>query len=288
MKMIMKNKIQIWLKAAMILPFIVLSGCFPDEFEDNGLVDTDLDAAFTVVPDGSSPNYFTLKANANNYIMSKWELGDGSPAFIGDQEQLIFLPDAGTYNVTHYALGKGGYEESANSSLTVTTSDPIAGNIVVGGKLDTPDDISKWTVLNISASGTTWAFNDGKATVTGGGWNQQAFYQAINVIKDKKYGIDLIESSTSGVSNTWFEVYCSTTQPTQNNDYNAGGILRSINTWAGCGTGPFAGKISVVGCDHNVGEFTAPIDGVMYLVIKCGGENLNNGISVDNIEVRGK
>jgi hypothetical protein len=288
MNMIMKNKIQIWIKAAMILPFIVISGCFPDEFDDNGLVDTDLDASFVVVPDGSSPNYFTLKANANNYIMSKWELGDGAPAFVGDQEQLIFLPDAGTYDITHYAVGKGGYSESANTSLTVTLSDPNSGNIVVGGKFETADDISKWTVLNISASGTAWAFNSGKATVTGGGWNQQGFYQAINVIKDKTYKIDLVASSTTGVSNTWFEVFCSTTAPVQNNDYSAGGILRNINTWDGCGLSSFRGKISSVGCnaDKNKGTFTAEATGTMYLVIKCGGENLNAGISVDNIEVR--
>ena len=124
--------------------------------------------------------------------------------------------------------------------------------------------------------------------MTGGGWNQQGIYQTINVLKDKTYKIDLVAASTTGMSNTWFEVYCSTTAPTQGSDYNAGGILRNINTWDGCGTSAFSGKISVVGCnvDKNKGTFTPTADGVMYLVIKGGGEDLKGGISIDNIEVR--
>lgn len=288
MTTIMKMNIHTWLKTTLIVPIMLISACTPEEFDNNGLVDTSLDATFTVVPDGSSPNHFTLKANNNNYIMSKWNLGDGSPEFIGDQEQAIFLPDAGTYEITHYAIGKGGYSQSTTSELVVATSDPNSGNIVVGGKFDSADDISKWTVLNISASGTSWAFAGGKATVTGGGWNQQGIYQAISVLKGKTYKIDLVCSSTTGVSNTWFEVYCSTTAPTQNSDYSAGGILRNINTWDGCGTSTFAGKISTVGCnaDKNKGTFTAQENGTMYLVIKCGGENLSGGITIDNVEVR--
>jgi len=267
---------------------LTLTGCLPEDVGlGNGLSDTSLDASFTIVPDANSPNRFTLKASNTDYIMSKWELGDGSPAFIGKMEQEVFLPDAGTYTITHYAVGKGGFMATASQELTVETSDPNAGNIVLGGRLDSDEDIAQWTILQISPSGTSWTFADGKATVTGGGWNQQGFYQAIEVIKDKTYTIDMVVSSTSGVVNTWFEVFCSTTPPVQDNDYSADGIKRSVNTWAGCGTEPFAGKISVVGCGDNTGTFTAPVDGTMYLVIKCGGEDLKDGISVDNIEVRG-
>lgn len=285
----MKNKLK--KVSAILLCAITMSGCFPEDIGNgNGLMETSLDASFTVIPDDSSPNKFILKANATNYIMSKWDLGDGAPAFIGTMEQPIFLPDAGSYTITHYAVGKGGYMQSASSQLTIELSDPNSGNIVIGGKLDTPDDVSNWTVLNISASGTAWAFSNGKATVTGGGWNQQGFYQAINVIEGKTYKIDMVCSSTSGVSNTWFEVFCSTTAPVQNSDYSADGARRNINTWDGCGTSAFSGKISSVGCNDskNGGTFTATTTGIMYLVIKCGGENLNDGISVDNIEVRGQ
>jgi len=286
MNKVIKN---IHMKFGMMVLIILVSGCFPEEFADNGLADTSLDATFTIEP-GSTPNRFTLKANDDSYIMSKWDLGDGSPAFIGSHEQEIFIPDAGSYTITHYAVGKGGFQKTEALPLNVATADPNSGNIVLGGKLDTQSDIDAWTVLTISASGAAWEFSEGKAKVTGGGWNQQGFYQAINVVQDKTYKIDLVASSTSGVSNTWFEVYCSTTPPTQGNDYNAGGILRNINTWDGCGTSAFNGKVSVVGCnaDKNKGTFKATATGVMYLVVKCGGENLNNGISVDNLEVRGQ
>jgi hypothetical protein len=289
----MKNKSKIAMKRKILAVLclsaaLMFTGCLPEDVGlGNGLTETSLDASFTIVPDASSPNRFVLKASDASYIMSKWELGDGSPAFIGRMEQEIFLPDAGTYTITHYAVGKGGFTATASQELTVETADPNAGNIVLGARLDTEDDIAQWTILQISESGTSWTFEDGKATVTGGGYNQQGFYQPITVIKDKTYQIDMVVSSTSGVVNTWFEVFCSTTPPVQNNDYSADGIKRSVNTWAGCGTEPFAGKISVVGCGDNAGTFTAPVDGVMYLVIKCGGEDLKDGISVDNIEVRG-
>ncbi len=274
----------------MVTLVITLASCFPDDFTDNGLVDNSLDASFTVAPDPASPNRFVLKANATNFIMSKWELGDGSPAFIGNHEQQIFLPDAGSYTIRHYAIGKGGSEASETMPLTVATSDPNAGNIVLGGTLDSQEDIDKWSILTISASGAAWTFADGKATITGGDWNQQALYQAISVVKGKTYNIDMTCASASGVSDTWFEVFCSTTAPVQGNDYSAGGALRNINTWDGCGGSPFNGKISVVGCnaEKNSGTFTAADDGVMYLVIKCGGAALNSGISVDNIEIRGQ
>lgn len=282
----MKNNKLTILYCCMIL---MLSGCLPEDVGiGNGLTDTSLDAGFTIVPDNESPNRFVLKATNTSYIMSKWELGDGSPPFIGSMEQSIFLPDAGTYTITHYAVGKGGYAESTSQELIVETSDPNSGNIVLGGRLDTEDDIAQWTILNISPSGAAWVFEDGKATITADGYNQQGFYQAINVIKGKTYTIDMVCASTSGVFNTWFEVFASTTAPVQDNDYSADGAKRSINTWAGCGSDPFAGKISVIGCGDNSGTFTATDDGVMYLVIKSGGEDLKDGISVDNIEVRGQ
>lgn len=264
-----------------------LSGCLPEDVGiGNGLSDESLDAAFTIVPDGESPNRFVLKASNTDYILSKWELGDGSPAFIGGMEQEVFLPDAGTYTVTHHAVGKGGVAVSASQELIVETSDPNSGNIVLGGKLDTDEDIAQWTILNISASGASWTFENGTATITASGYNQQGFYQAINVVKDKTYSIDMICASTSGVSDTWFEVFASPVAPVQGNDYSEGGSRRSINTWAGCGSNPFAGKISSIGCADNAGTFTATEDGVIYLVIKSGGGDLKDGISVDNIEVR--
>jgi hypothetical protein len=270
----------------------VYMACQPDEFGDgNGLSDPSVSASFTVTKVEGKVNTYVLTANSKNVLGVKWDKGDGIGFGFGKTIDTVVYPDAGKYEVVLQAIGKGGITASSPAQeINVETSDPIAGNIVVGGKFETSDDISKWTVLNISASGTSWTFADGKATVTGGGWNQQGFYQTINVLSGKTYKIDLNASSTSGVSNTWFEVYCSTTPPVQNSDYNSGGIKRNINTWDGCGTAAFSGKVSTIGCNSskNGGTFTAAADGVMYLIIKCGGEDLKNGISVDNIEVRGQ
>ncbi|MFV5698856.1 hypothetical protein ACM55H_10850 [Flavobacterium sp. ZT3R17] len=265
-----------------------LGSCQSEDFADNGLLDANVDPAFTITPVAGSTNRFTLTAQTKNVLGSKWDLGDGAGMHLGKMTETIFLPDAGAYTITHGAIGKGGVVNNITQNVVVTTSDPNSGNLVQGAKFETADDISKWTVLTISASGTAWAFANGKAKITGGGWNQQAIYQAINVVSGKIYKIDMLASSTTGVSNTWFEVYASPTAPTQNNDYSADGKKAVINTWAGCGGSPFNGKLSNVGCDTtNEGKFTATVTGVIYLVIKCGGEDLKDGIAIDNVELRG-
>ncbi len=285
------NTIKNSLKLITALAFVGLnSSCQPEDYDDgNGLTPTNLDGSFTVT-NGSTANRFILNATNKSAISSKWDLDDGAGFSAGSDQVAIFLPDAGTYVVKHKVIGQGGVEGAvATQTINVATSDPNSGNLVQGGKFETAADISNWTVLNISATGTAWSFADGKAKVTGGGWNQQAIYQAINVVAGKTYSIDMVCSSTSGVTNTWFEVFASPTAPTQNNDYSAGGKKRNINTWAGCGGSPFSGKISNVGCGdgENTGLFTATETGVIYLVIKCGGENLQDGISIDNVEFRG-
>lgn len=278
--------------AIIVISLILFSGCQTEDIGDgNGLSTDGLNSEFTITQ-GANANTFNLTSNPNptDFVFHYWNVDDGAGSAAGTANESLFLPDVGTYTITHNVFGKGGSGPApAVKTITVTTPDPISGNLVQGGKLDTASDISKWTVLNISASGTSWAFANGKTTVTGGGWNQQGFYQAISVVSGRTYKVDMVCSSTSGVSNTWFEVFVSPIIPTQNSDYSAGGKIRSINTWAGCGASAFSGKISSVGCGgaDNVGTYTATATGTVYLVIKCGGENLKDGISVDNIELRG-
>lgn len=295
----MKIKIRITTFAVIMLSFIgmmIVTSCQPeDSFKNNGLVSSDLDASFTITPVSGVTNRYTLEAqSADGVLTNWWDSGDGSGKFRGKVNEEIFLPDAGIYTVTHTVVGIGGTTYTSTQELTVEESDPNAGNIVKGGKFDTAEDIANWTVVNISASGTEWTFANGKATVQGGGWNQKGIYQAIDVIGGKTYKIDMLVSSTSGVSNTWFEVFASPTKPVDGSDYSAGGKLITINTWAGCGSEPFSGKLSIVGCDlgaitypNEPGKFIAENTGTIYLVIKCGGEDLKDGIVVDNVEMRG-
>lgn len=277
-------------KLLTIVLVVIAMACQPDKLgEGNGLVASDLDASFTItqVTDNNN-NTYLFTADNEQYITSSWDVTDGDEVSVGDTEE-VFIPDAGIYNVKHTVTGIGGAANIVTKTLNVETSDPIAGNIVKGGRFDTNEDISEWTVLSISASGTEWTLGDGKATVQGGGWNQKGIYQTVDVIEGLTYQVDMLVSSTSGVQNTWFEVFASSTPPVDGSDYSAGGAIAKFSTWGGCATAPFSGKLSVVGCDFNgeQGKYVATATETIYLVIKCGGEDLKDGVSIDNVEMRG-
>lgn len=267
-----------------ILCSLLLLACQPeDSFGDNGLTDTSMDASFTIEPVDGEPNRFVLQAQAEDYLLSKWDVGEGQ--YQGKAKEEIFLPDAGSYTITHIAVGAGGGTSSSSQELQVAQSDPNAGNLVVGGKFETADDIAQWTILNISASGASWTFESGGATINATGSNQQGIFQAIEVQGGKSYAIDM-NVSGNGATDTWFEVFLSTQAPVQFSDYSADGKRMSLNTWAGCGSTPFSGKLSQLGCDGSGNLVSFDADATVYLVIKCGGGNVG-GITVDNVELRG-
>lgn len=267
-----------------LLCSLLLLGCQPeDSFGDNGLTDTSMDATFTIEPVDGEPNRFVLQAQAEDYLLSKWDVGEGQ--YQGKAKEEIFLPDAGSYTITHIAVGAGGGTSSSTQELLVAQSDPNAGNLVVGGKFETADDIAQWTILNISASGAIWTFESGGATINATGSNQQGIFQAIEVQGGKSYTIDM-NVSGNGATDTWFEVFLSTQAPVQFSDYSADGKRMSLNTWAGCGSTPFSGKLSQLGCDGSGNVVSFDADATVYLVIKCGGGNVG-GITVDNVELRG-
>ncbi|TXG39526.1 hypothetical protein [Seonamhaeicola maritimus] len=276
-------------KFLSVVILAAIMSCQPDKLgEGNGLVASDLDASFTItqVTDNNN-NTYLFTADNDQYITSSWDVTGGDGISVGDTEE-VFIPDAGIYNVKHTVTGIGGAANIVTKTLNVEISDPIAGNIVKGGRFDTDDDIAEWTVLNISASGTEWTLADGKATVTGGGWNQKGLYQTVDVIEGLTYKVDMLVSSTSGVQNTWFEVFASSTQPVDGSDYSDGGAIAKFSTWGGCANEPFSGKLSIVGCDFNgeQGIYIAEATETIYLVIKCGGEDLKDGVSIDNVEMR--
>lgn len=152
------------LSAAVFL----LGSCTPDNAEGNGLEQGALDASFKVSK--TSENHYLLKRNYNNYLNSRWNIDDDGYNN-GKGEENIFLPDAGTYVIQHQAVGIGG---TATETIVVPTSDPISGNMIQGGRFDTTDEIAKWNIHKISASGAQWVFANGKATIVASGGNQQA------------------------------------------------------------------------------------------------------------------
>ena len=270
----------------LLVVLLGLTGCQPDEVTTgNGLSDPNVDASFTVEAVSGEPNRFVLEASNDNVLKSLWNTGDGF--YKGAFTEEIFLPDAGTYTITHQAYGRGGVVNETSQEVNVATSDPVAGNLIKGGSFETQADYDEWTILQISDSGAYWTFNEGSANIVAGNNNQQGLYQAVSVEANKTYTIDM-KVFGSGATDTWFEVYVSPTPPVQNQDYSADGTRIGLNTWAGCGNSAFEGKLSKISCSGSGNSISFEQSGTVYVVIKSGGKNLGStGISITNVEFRG-
>jgi hypothetical protein len=291
------NKSMIKIICTIMLPFAIMA-CTEANYGDENvtrITKSDLDPSFTVASESANKFIFT-PSNNKDVILSQWDLGVGSFASFNTGDTL-FLPDAGSYNIRRFVTGAGGISSDTISKIvTVATSDPIAGNLVVGGKFATSDDVAKWTIGGTGSGAGLWVFtpgtttsgitSPGKATLTASNSAGNGIYQAINVTGGYKYKINMLVSSTTGLVNSWFEVYCGYPNPTTvTGDYSVGGTIYSINTWSGSGKTPFSGEISVVGTPTTLGGvFTATTTGTVYLVIRGGGAPIN--ISVTNIEFR--
>jgi hypothetical protein len=269
----------------------IFAGCSKPDVDDHGITESNLNAEFTITPVAGSANKFIITASDSSYIFSKWDLGNGAGAAAGRHSQQIFLPDAGAYTITHYAVGKGGASFSASKTITIATSDPASGNLVQGGKFESAADEAKWTRLNIDPPYVQWTRAGGKMTATGGSWGHSAIYQTIQVQANKDYRFDVVVSG-SGATDTWFEVYFGTAAPVQDEDYSSGDRQLGLSTWDGCGNTAFNGSLATIGCVGPLvgknGKVRFTQSGTIYLVIKTGGDNLGtSGISIDNVEFRG-
>jgi hypothetical protein len=196
-----------------------LTSCEDDAGNGNGLAASSVDASFTITPVAGAVNTYLMTAQTKGVIASKWNTGDGD--LVGKNTQVISLPDAGSYTITHTAVGAGGTTGKASQPLVVSTSDPIRGNLVKGGTFETAADQAQWTVLKLSANGAAfWSYANKSATIhSPGGWAQEGIYQAIDVVKDKEYTIDMLVSCPSGSDETWFEVYAGTSAPVSGVEY---------------------------------------------------------------------
>lgn len=265
-----------------------LISCEDEVGAGNGLAAASVDAAFTVTPVAGVVNTYVLTGGTAGVIASRWNIGDGE--FQGKNTQTIVLPDAGTYTVTHTAIGAGGTTGTATQTIVVATSDPVRGNLVKGGSFKTADDQANWKKVVYGAGGN-WAYSDKGATVSGG---HAGIYQAIDVIKDKEYTIDMVV--TGGAStDMWFEVYAGKADPAvTSGDYSDGGKVMGLNTWDGCGKTAVSGKLSAIGCTKNAkldaisNVVKFDITGKIYLMIRCGGGIAPGGLTIKSVELRGK
>lgn len=287
-------------KRAILLVFAAVSivnftSCQPeDSFVNNGLSATEVDASFSVTPVEGKVNVYKIAAQRKGVLTSLWNTGKGLTA--GKMEFEISFPDAGTYTIYHKAIGAGGVAAEATQQLVVAVSDPEKGNLVKGGSFENAADNANWTSCQLNKDGfASWTFNNGSATINSkGGWAQEGIYQAIDVVKDKEYTIDMLVSSTNGSDETWFEVYAGTTVPVAGSEYKDNKVM-GLSTWDGCAKAPFEGFLSSVGCVKNQKTNTVSnvvkfdMTGKIYLVIRSGGNNFTpSGITVSKVEFRGK
>lgn len=265
------------------------SGC-TDDLVNNGITPkTPLDASFVITPLSSSPNRFILTPSNEDYIFSEWDLDDGANYIREVNKYQIFLPDAGTYNIKHRVVGVGAASAVATQTVVVATSDPNAGNLVKGGKFANAEDISKWTVDNLT--GGVCTFDNGWVTFTNTpeSWGQAALQQPIEVVAGKTYQIDMV-FKTAGVKNGWFKVYACTTKPTPGVEYGGSILVAEIPIW-GDNVGPLSGKFSSIlnpsSGTQTGNKVTFSTSGTIYLSIQCGAADLKAGVSITNVEFRG-
>jgi len=227
-----------------------------------------------------------LKADESNALGFRWDKGDGSLQ-PGKAIDTLVLPDAGKYTIKLAAIGKGGAMVTAQQDVTIATSDPVAGNLVVGGKFQAGDD-AKW-IHFVVGGGNNMVINTSQGVMTSNqtGYQAGGIAQAITLTAGKKYKVDL-NVSGSGMTNSWFEVWVGTAAPVNGQDYNNGIKPISLNTFAGCGSSAFNGALSNLSCAGSGNPFTVATTGTYYLVVKNGGDNTGlTGVSFTNVSLRG-
>lgn len=274
--------------ALFVAVMIYITGCQPEDIKiGNGLISKNLQASFTVTPVTGKTNTYALKADEKGIIALKWDKGTGN-SVLGKAIDTVAFPDAGTYTIKLTVIGIGGAQNTTSQDVVVATSDPVAGNLIVGGKFNTGDD-SKWTVIKRGSSASV-QFTGGKAVFNGSNYDGIGIYQPVQIIANKKYKVNMTVSG-GGAKDCWFEVYMGQSVPVDGSDYNEGGNIMGLNTWNGCGISTFNGKLTDLACsgDRKDGILTFTKGGTYYLVIRGGAGTTmgTNGISLDDVELRG-
>lgn len=287
----MIQKIAKYINLLLLTLVIGLVSCTQETYDAPTPVTADmLDASFTVVAD--TANIFHISANSlENIIFHEWDLDNSLGYSPGSETIDIVYEYAGEYLVKHRVAGAGGVISVDSTIVIVEKSlveEPTAPNIVEGGSFESAEDIALWTLGGTGSLDGVWTFENNKATLTAADWAGRGIFQAVEVVAGMSYQIDMMVSSSSGCTDTWFEVYCGYTDPaTVAEDYSEGGKLLEISTWAGTGTAAFAQKFTTVVPDSEPnGVFTATATGTAYLVIRGGGADMKDGISVSQVEMR--
>src|SRR5258708_4534589 len=244
-----------------------LCGCTPDN-NSAGLGPLPK-ASFTIAPVSGAVNTFSAAAGATGAFSWYWDPGDGSGQKMGGVNDTLYYAKKGNYRVTLMVLGHGGYD-TVSQIVQVAADDPGV-NVLQNGGLTSA---TGWTTLNVGGTQTTINFTaQGLNLSNGSGSNSTngAIYQAVNVKANIPYTFTA-NVQGAGAKNTWVEFYFGATVPTQGKDYTDS-KLWSMNTYSGCGGGPFNGNVVTIGCagtGAKNGQMTFTKDQTIYVVIKGG------------------
>jgi hypothetical protein len=261
----------------LILGIILLfTGCSDDDV----LVSepTSEDAAFKFVFDSDNPNKVNFNATpSDDNWNTHWDFGDNTSTD-GYEASKVYLT-AGDYDVRFKVFTKGG---TAEVIQTVVINQNFQGpNLLLNGEFDGNDS---WSILTIT-DGVNISFDNNEATWTGGGFGHAGIYQQFEVLENNLYQISM-DINGGPLTDCWFEVYVGTEVPVNGQDYGDGGIRIGLNTWEGCGVEPFNDDFSTISCVGSGATFEFPTAGTAYIVVRSGGGDFGNGVSIDNVAVR--
>jgi len=123
----MKLNFSLLLSGLPLLSFftILMLGC---QKNDGTLGDPGV-ASFTVTPVASKANTYALTSTSANAFKLQYNLGDGSATRAGKPADTAYFQSKGTYVVTLYAFGRGGYT-TQTQTIVVANNDfsSVTGN----------------------------------------------------------------------------------------------------------------------------------------------------------------
>jgi hypothetical protein len=264
---------------ALLASLLLLTACTNNNAVEPVPAPSSEDAAFTFSVDPNNPNQISFSAMTEvDAWYTHWAFGDNTAA--EGMTATKTYPLSGEYEVRFKVFTEGGTAES--TQMVSITTDLVGPNLIQNGAMD-GDEF--WMDFPISP-GVEVTFAQGVASWAGGGNGHAGIYQAIEVEANQTYQVDM-NVKGGGLTDSWFEVYVGTTEPTPGVDYTNGGIRLGLNTWEGCGSDPINGPFTIYSCTGDDGTFQFPTNRTVYLVIRGGGADYGDeGLTIDNVSVR--
>lgn len=240
-------------------------------------------------------NFIDQSKDGETYV---WDFGDGSGTSAAANPSYTYA-SGGTYDVTLTVSNEGGSDESTKS---VTVIDPSAQNLIANGSFD---DDSEWTILQLwtnTENAVNHAITGGEVkfeNATGTVFSQALLYQGVELEAGSNYAFSA-DVRGDGITNGWFEVYFTTSAPTNEELGQMHLFLKGYGENENCASSAFSGEIFDVvanGCPlpegskfSASGTFAVTAEDLnenneLYLVFKVGtwDGSLGAGVYMDNV-----